>query len=61
KDPLIKSQLLYQLSYASTPWPGFDQIIKLAAPRLSGWAPYSGCGDERKGFFRVSANRRNCL
>ena len=43
KDPLIKSQLLYQLSYASTP-------ACRRAPS-AGSAPYSGRFGQGKGLF----------
>jgi hypothetical protein len=46
KDPLIKSQLLYQLSYASTP--------TFPSARIIGLPPYSDCRNDRKGVSQLN-------
>ena len=60
KDPLIKSQLLYQLSYASMTWPVWWRFGEAPAPsgggQLAGVSdranPFLRCGE----FFRLPAN-----
>ncbi len=49
KDPLIKSQLLYQLSYASTL--PFRCDPKIVPVRREG--PFSGSGADEKRFFAL--------
>ena len=49
KDPLIKSQLLYQLSYAS-PWAS-SGLARWPA-RIAGSASYSDCAAQGKGLRR---------